>query len=138
MPLGVKSSPSGHQTAQTPDVVPQLPGSVGILKEVRRLEELIGEFNAAGEKPRPLGNLCSFVRIPVREPRMCAVSAPDPNGWFRARVVVASPRVSVFVGDAKEPCLVVDQLSTRGKGLVGLWVGNTSGGDFANLKIVPA
>src|SRR5438128_944364 len=64
--------------------------------------------------------------------------APDPNGWFHARVVVASPKVSVFVGDAKEPALVVDQLSHRGKGLVGLWVGNTSGGDFANLKIVSA
>jgi hypothetical protein len=63
--------------------------------------------------------------------------APDPNGWFHARVVVASPKVSVFVNDAKEPCLVVDQLSDRKKGLVGLWVGNTSGGDFANFKIVP-
>lgn len=63
---------------------------------------------------------------------------PDPNAWFHARVVVASPRVSVFVGDATEPCLVVDQLSDRKKGLVGLWVGNTSGGDFANVKIVPA
>jgi hypothetical protein len=62
---------------------------------------------------------------------------PDPNGWFHARVVVASPKVSVFVNDAKEPSLVVDQLSDRKKGLVGLWVGNTSGGDFANLKIVP-
>jgi hypothetical protein len=50
--------------------------------------------------------------------------------------VVASPQVSVFVGDAKEPSLVVNQLSDRKKGLVGLWVGNTSGGDFANLKIV--
>jgi hypothetical protein len=63
---------------------------------------------------------------------------PDPNGWFHARVVVASPKVSVFVNDAKEPCLVVNQLSDRKKGLVGLWVGNTSGGDFANFKIVPA
>jgi len=63
---------------------------------------------------------------------------PDPNGWFHARVVVASPKVSVFVNDAKEPSLVVDQLSDRKKGLVGLWVGNTSGGDFANFKIVPA
>jgi hypothetical protein len=62
---------------------------------------------------------------------------PDPNAWFRARVVVASPRVSVFVGEAAEPCLVVDQLSDRKKGLVGFWVGNTSGGDFANLRIVP-
>jgi hypothetical protein len=63
---------------------------------------------------------------------------PDPNAWFHVRVVVASPKVSVFVNDAKEASLVVDQLSDRKKGLVGLWVGNTSGGDFANLKIVPA
>jgi hypothetical protein len=63
---------------------------------------------------------------------------PDPNGWFHARVVVASPKVSVFVNDGKEPCLVVDQLSDRKKGLVGIWVGNGSGGDFANFKIVPA
>jgi hypothetical protein len=63
--------------------------------------------------------------------------APDPNGWFHVRVVVESPKVSVFVGDAKEPCLVVNQLSERKKGLVGLWVGNTSGGDFANFRIVP-
>jgi len=45
--------------------------------------------------------------------------------------------VSVFVGDAKEPSLVIDQLNDRTKGLVGLWVGNTSDGDFANLKITP-
>ena len=63
---------------------------------------------------------------------------PDPNGWFHARVVVANPKVSVFVNDAKEPSLVVDQLSDRKKGLVGLWLGNTSAGDFANFKIVPA
>jgi hypothetical protein len=63
---------------------------------------------------------------------------PDPNAWFHARVVVASPKVSVFVGDGKEPCLTVNQLSDRKKGLVGIWVGNTSGGEFANLKIVPA
>ena len=63
--------------------------------------------------------------------------APDPNAWFHVRVVVASPKVSVFVGDAKQPSLVVDQLNDRTKGLVGLWVGNGSGGDFANFTIVP-
>jgi hypothetical protein len=64
--------------------------------------------------------------------------APDPNDWFHARIVVASPKVGVFVNDAKEPYLMIDQLSDRKKGLVGLWVGNTSGGDFANFKIIPA
>ena len=61
--------------------------------------------------------------------------APDPNGWFHARVVVAGSKVSVFVGDATEPSLVVNPLSERTKGLVGLWVGNNSAGDFANLRI---
>jgi hypothetical protein len=63
---------------------------------------------------------------------------PDPNSWFRARVVVANPMVKVFVGDAKEPCLLVNLLNDREKGTVGLWVGNNSGGDFANLRIIPA
>jgi len=62
---------------------------------------------------------------------------PDPNGWLHARVVVASPKVSVFVEDAKEPSLVVNQLSQRRKGLTGLWVDNF-GGDFANFRIIPA
>jgi len=63
--------------------------------------------------------------------------APDPNAWFRARVVIANPKVSVIVADAKDPCLVVNLLNDRKKGLVGLWVGNNSGGDFANLTITP-
>jgi hypothetical protein len=63
---------------------------------------------------------------------------PDPNAWFRARVVIANPKASVFVGDAKDPCLVVNLLNDRKKGLVGLWTGNNSGGDFANLTIIPA
>jgi hypothetical protein len=63
---------------------------------------------------------------------------PDPNGWFHVRIVVASPQVSVFVEGANEPSMIVSQLSARGKGLIGLWAGNYSGGDFANLKLIPA
>jgi hypothetical protein len=62
---------------------------------------------------------------------------PDPNAWFHVRIVVASPKVSVFVEDAKEPSLAVTQLSERRKGLTGLYVDNF-GGDFADFKIVPA
>ena len=62
---------------------------------------------------------------------------PDPNGWFRARIEVTSPKVSVFVEGANEPSLFVNQLSARGKGLIGLWAGNFSGGDFANLRLIP-
>ena len=63
---------------------------------------------------------------------------PDPNGWFHVRIVIDKPRVSVFVEGSKTPCLVVDQLSSRGVGMVGLFMGSPSGGDFADLKVIPA
>jgi 3-keto-disaccharide hydrolase len=63
---------------------------------------------------------------------------PNPNDWFHARIIVASPKVSVYVNGANQPSLTVSQLSNRNKGWVGFWVGNTSGGDFANFKIIPS
>jgi hypothetical protein len=63
---------------------------------------------------------------------------PDPDGWFHARIVVEGRKVSVLVNDSSTTSLVVTQLSDRHKGLVGLWVGNGSDGDFANLRITPA
>jgi hypothetical protein len=63
---------------------------------------------------------------------------PDPNGWFHARIVVGGRKVSVFVDGATEPSLVVGELSERTGGKVGLWVGEGSAADFANLKITPA
>lgn len=64
--------------------------------------------------------------------------APDPNDWVHVRVVLNAPKVSVFVGEGQEPDLEVDQLSNREQGRIGLWVGNNSGGDFANLRVAPA
>ena len=62
---------------------------------------------------------------------------PDPGGWFHARIEVTKQKVSVWVDDAKEPCLVVDRLAGREKGKVGLWVDSKEGA-FRNLRIVPA
>ena len=64
--------------------------------------------------------------------------APDPTSWVHARIVVAYPKITVFVNNAEAPSLEVEQLSDRKSGWVGFWVGNGSGGDFANLKISPA
>ena len=61
---------------------------------------------------------------------------PDPNKFFHAKIVVEKPRVSVFVNDAAKPCLVVNELSDRTGGWIGLWAGNYSDGTFANLKII--
>lgn len=63
--------------------------------------------------------------------------APDPNDWFRARIVVAASTVTVFVADSKQPSLEINLLNDRRRGPVGLWVGNNSGGDFANLVVIP-
>jgi hypothetical protein len=63
---------------------------------------------------------------------------PDPNGWFHARIVVKSPDVRVYVNGSEQASLEVMQLSTRKTGWVGVWVGNGSGGEFANLEVMPA
>ncbi len=63
---------------------------------------------------------------------------PDPDRFFTARIVVEKPEVRVYVGDETEPCLVVEELSDRIGGRVGLWMGNGSDGSFADLVIRPA
>ena len=63
--------------------------------------------------------------------------APDPNGWFHARIVLAGGRVEVFVNGAAKPSLAVEDLGAAKSGGVALWVGNGSDGTFANLRITP-
>lgn len=65
-----------------------------------------------------------------------ALSAPpNPNDWFHVRIEIQSPTVRVFVENSTTPVLVVDRLAQTRNGQVGLWVGNGSGGDFANLRV---
>ena len=61
--------------------------------------------------------------------------APDGDAWFHPKVVVAKPKVSVFVNGAAEPGLVVDELTARKGGSVGLYF--FSYGLIANFKITP-
>lgn len=63
-------------------------------------------------------------------------NAPNPNDWFHAKIEITSKDVKVYVENSREPVLVVQKLNTFSKGKVGLFVGDGSGGDFANLKIV--
>jgi len=62
---------------------------------------------------------------------------PDPNGWVPLRLVVTPTQVSVYANGGAEPDLVVQRLGGAKAGLVGLWVGNNSRGDFAELKVKP-
>lgn len=63
---------------------------------------------------------------------------PDPDGFFKARIEIEKPEIRVFVNDRTEPCLVVEELSDRTGGRVGLWMGNGSDGSFAELVLRPA
>lgn len=58
---------------------------------------------------------------------------PDPNDWFHVKVVVEGTAIKAYVNNSL--CLSVTSLNKRKTGKVGLWVGSTSDGDFANLKI---
>jgi hypothetical protein len=63
---------------------------------------------------------------------------PSLNGneWFHAKIVIKYPQVTVYVNGNLEPSLNVDKLNNRTSGKIGLWVGNNSDGDFANLQIM--
>ncbi len=61
--------------------------------------------------------------------------APDGDAWFHAKVVIEKRQVKVFVNGATEPSLVVNELSNRTGGSVGLWWNGY--GVIANLKITP-
>jgi hypothetical protein len=61
-----------------------------------------------------------------------------PTDWVPVRVVVKAPVIQVYVGPSKSPALEARKLGKHDRGMVGLWVGNGSDGDFANLRITQA
>jgi hypothetical protein len=63
---------------------------------------------------------------------------PDPDGWFHVKIIVEGKKVSAYVNDAAKPSLEIEKLNSTTKGGVALWVGNNSGGSFANLTITPS
>jgi len=63
---------------------------------------------------------------------------PDPDRFFKARIEISKPEIRVYLGEETEPCLVVEELTDRTGGRVGLWMGNGSDGSFAELVIRPA
>ena len=62
---------------------------------------------------------------------------PDPNSFFHVKIVIETSKISVFVNVGEEPSLVVETLTDRRSGWIGLWTGNNSDGTFANLRIIP-
>ncbi len=61
-----------------------------------------------------------------------------PTDWVRLRIVVKARTIQVYAGAATAPALEVRTLGSHDRGSIGLWVGNGSDGDFANVRITPA
>jgi hypothetical protein len=60
-----------------------------------------------------------------------------PTDWVPLQVVVKAKTVEVYVGPVKSPTLEARKLGQLDRGMIGLWTGNGSDGDFANLRITP-
>jgi hypothetical protein len=60
-----------------------------------------------------------------------------PTDWVPLRVVVNAKTIQIYVGPVKSPTLEVRKLGTLDRGMIGVWAGNNSDGDFANLRVTP-
>lgn len=65
-------------------------------------------------------------------------NAPDPNDWFTMRVVIREKSIEAYINDTVQPALIVNRLSSRAGGKLGLFVGDGAGGDFRRVTIIPA
>ncbi len=60
---------------------------------------------------------------------------PDPNDWFIMRLYVKDNKIEAFINDSNKPSLIVNKLSNNNEGKIGLFVADSSGGDFESIKI---
>jgi hypothetical protein len=61
----------------------------------------------------------------------------SPTDWVPLRVDVKGQTIQIFVGKVTSPTLEVRKLGKLDRGMIGLWTGNGSDGDFANVRITP-
>ncbi len=59
----------------------------------------------------------------------------SPTDWVPLRVVVSGARIQIFVGSSTSAALDARKLGSSARGPIGLWVGNNSDGDFADLRV---
>ena len=62
----------------------------------------------------------------------------SPTDWVPVKIVVEGATIQIHAGPVQTPTLEVRKLTQLDRGLVGVWVGNTSEGDFANVRLTPA
>lgn len=63
------------------------------------------------------------------------INPPNPNDWFTLKLVIENTTVKAYINDAEQPSLIVEKLNNRTSGKIGLFTGDSSGGDFKNIQI---
>lgn len=106
-------------------------------------------FNFRAEDPVRRQNAVQYIAVPEYDWQRLRKEFPGefenpvdpsvaPTDWVPLRVVVKDRMIQVYVGRVESPTLEVRKLGPHGRGMIGLWTGNNSDGDFANLRIAPA
>lgn len=64
----------------------------------------------------------------------------QPAEWIHVKIVVAGDKARLFVNNAEQPTLIVNDVKTgaTGKGAVALWFEGSTVAHFANLRVSPA
>ena len=60
---------------------------------------------------------------------------PNPDGWFKAIIIVKELSVEVYLNDRSNLVLSVDRLTTMKSDKIGIWTGFGSSGRFRNLVV---
>ena len=62
----------------------------------------------------------------------------EPGVWTKVKIVVAGRKARLYVNDASQPCLIVNDLKLGDSdGALALWIGPGTDGYFSNLRITP-
>lgn len=63
----------------------------------------------------------------------------EPGAWTKLRIEVSGTRARLYVNNAPQPCLIVNDLKNgHSHGKIALWTRVSTDAYFANLKITPA
>lgn len=60
---------------------------------------------------------------------------PNPDDWFKAKIIITDEDITVYVNDVSHPVLKVKRLTSTNSKKIGLWTGNNSSGRFTDMII---
>jgi len=134
-----------------PDARPGMRGFVGIAFRLERGDPLRYEClylrpaNGRAEEQLRRNHSTQYVSHPEHPWHRLRSESPGvyesyvdlaPGEWTKVRIVIAGESARLYVHDAEQPCLVVNDLKRgRTSGAVALWIGEGTEAHFRNLTI---